>query len=236
MTKNPNYKKDTLWHSFIKLLSRKVTDEDAETILWSTAENQTVHAHAAGCSHEGDECGTMLHIDRLGDVKLSQMLPNGNGTNPAGFHLTRGPDRLILRVPHDTEWHVPAVMRICGTPHQCLISRLHSAIKVIERCHPTDVDMCIFDDATQNGGEPGDTTLWHTDTSATVLAQRAKAQAARDKTLAAERSAKRTRDLAKDTNSCPGSNLFFVHVPKNGGGTVEQSICPMKYRYSTKAR
>lgn len=92
MTKNPNYKKDTLWHSFIKLLSRKVTDEDAETILWSTADNQTVHAHAAGCSHEGDECGTMLHIDRLGDVKLSQMLPNGNGTNPAGFHLTRGPD------------------------------------------------------------------------------------------------------------------------------------------------
>lgn len=84
-------------------ISRKVTDEDAETILWSTAENQTVHAHAAGCSHEGDECGTMLHIDRLGDVKLSQMLPNGNGTNPAGFHLTRGPDRLILRVPHDTE-------------------------------------------------------------------------------------------------------------------------------------
>lgn len=43
-------------------------------------------------------------------------------------------------------------------------------------------------------------------------------------------------DLAKGAQLCPATNLFFVHIPKTGGGTVEQSICPMEHRYSTKLR
>lgn len=32
---------------------------------------------------------------------------------------------------------------------------------------------------------------------------------------------------------CKSSNLFFVHIPKNGGATVEKSMCPQNERYPT---
>lgn len=153
-------KRASLWSSLLKLTSLTTADkDDAETILWSTDANLTVHP--AECSHKGDECSTVLLMDRFGDVKLVELLPNG---------------------------------------------------------------------------VPGNNTLWHTDTNSMVLAQRAEVLAQQTKMLAAEQSAQLLRDLAKDTNVCPGSNLFFVHIPKNGGGTVEQSICPMKDRYTTKTR
>ena len=35
-----------------------------------------------------------------------------------------------------------------------------------------------------------------------------------------------------ETHICPRSNLWFVHVPKAGGGTIEDSICHKRDRYS----